>query len=90
MFTRDYLFASDWYADRLKAKQEVDLRLWNRHVNYLEEFLQKSSHAKEAERLGIKERLKRGREEHDRVGSPAYLKTLKGTLGAHPIRPTGK
>lgn len=85
MFTREHLFSSRWYAARLEAKQAVDVRLWSRNVEYLEEFLKKSSHAEEAERLGITERLERGRSELKRVGGGDYLKSLKGTLGAHPI-----
>jgi hypothetical protein len=45
MFTRDYLLASDWYAARLAAKQQVDRALWRRHVEYLNLFLRKTSHA---------------------------------------------
>src|SRR6266566_1537916 len=32
MFTRESLLASDWYAERLRAKQAIDLALWTRHV----------------------------------------------------------
>jgi phosphoenolpyruvate carboxykinase (diphosphate) len=32
MFTREALFASDWYAERLAVKQQRDIALWRRHV----------------------------------------------------------
>ena len=32
LFTREYLMASDWYADRLRAKQARDVALWTRHL----------------------------------------------------------
>src|SRR4051812_13344983 len=32
MFTREALLASDWYAERLRAKQALDVALWTRHL----------------------------------------------------------
>jgi len=85
LFTREYLLASDWYAARLQAKLSIDRQLWRRHVNYLERFLRKASHAEEAERLGIADRLNRARKRLEEVESPAGLEKLSGTLGAEPI-----
>ena len=61
LFTRENLLASDWYAARLAAKQKVDRTLWKRHVEYLNAFLRKPSHADVAENLGIAERLTQAR-----------------------------
>jgi hypothetical protein len=33
MFTRESLLASEWYAERLRAKQAIDVALWTRHVD---------------------------------------------------------
>ncbi len=85
LFTRESLLASDWYATRLKAKQTIDQQLWLRHVRHLERFLKKASHAEEAVRLGINERLQRARKTLAAVESPAHLEQLRGTLGAEPI-----
>jgi len=85
MFTREHLLASDWYAARLRAKQAVDRKLWQRHVAYLEKFLKRASHADEAARLGIPERLLRARQQLERVDAPDYVHALSGTLGAEPI-----
>ncbi len=85
LFTREYLLASDWYAARLAAKQNVDRRLWKRHVEYLNAFLRKPSHEDVAVNLGITERLTRARKMLEEVESPDYLKRLSGTLGAEPI-----
>jgi phosphoenolpyruvate carboxykinase (diphosphate) len=38
MFTREALLASDWYAERLRTKQQRDIALWQRHVRALEDF----------------------------------------------------
>jgi hypothetical protein len=85
LFTRENLLASDWYAARLKAKQEVDRKLWRRHADYLHKFLKRGSHADEAARLGIAERWDYARKMLEQIESPEYLEKLKGTLGAEPI-----
>ena len=86
LFTRDYLLASDWYAERLKAKQALDCRLWRNHVVYLEKFLKRESHVEEAERLGIPARLSEARRTLEEVENPAYLDYLQGSLGVEPIQ----
>jgi hypothetical protein len=84
-FTREHLLASDWYAARLKAKQSIDRKLWRRHVDYLDKFAKRASHADEAARLGIAARLERARKTLADVESGGYLESLRGTLGAEPI-----
>jgi hypothetical protein len=85
LFTREYLLASDWYRARLQAKQKIDRQLWRRHVDYLDKFLKKTSHADEATRLNIPGRLTHARKTLDHVDSAAYLEELRGTIGAEPI-----
>ncbi|MGO8674232.1 MAG: hypothetical protein ACLQVX_00025 [Limisphaerales bacterium] len=85
LFRREELLASDWYAARLAAKQRIDRRLWQRHLEYLDRFLKKTSHADEAARLGIADRLTHARAALKRAEAPAYLEELRGTLGAEPI-----
>jgi len=85
MFTREALLSSDWYAARLAAKQKIDRQLWRRHVEYLDRFLKRASHADEAARLGIANRLSRVKKTLEQVESPAYPETLRGTIGAEPI-----
>ncbi len=85
LFTRESLLASGWYTARLEAKQRIDRRLWRRHVDYLDKFLKRTSHAEEASRLGIAERLKQARKTLEDVELPAYLEKLRGTTGVEPI-----
>jgi hypothetical protein len=87
LFSRESLLASDWYAARLAAKQKVDRNLWSRHIDYLNKFLKRQSHADEAERLGIAARLAQAKKTAEQVDSPAYLDSLRGTIGAEPIEP---
>jgi hypothetical protein len=88
LFTRDYLMKSDWYLARLKTKQAIDVALWQRHLNYLNEFLGKPAYRNECIRLGITHRKNWVQAELIRATSPAYLELLQGTLGADPsLRP---
>jgi hypothetical protein len=86
MFTREYLVESDWYAQRLAAKQRIDAHVWQRHVEALEAFLQRPGYADEAERLNIRATLARAKEALTEVQSAEYLARLQGSLGAHPLQ----
>jgi hypothetical protein len=54
-------------------------------VEYLDKFQKRPSHAEEAVRLKINERLIRVRQTLEEVESTDYLEQLSGTLGAEPI-----
>jgi len=85
LFTRESMLASDWYAERLKARQTVDIRLWDRHVRSLKAFAAKANYAEEAERLGVSERLTRAQQALELVRSADYPKQLRGTIGVQPL-----
>jgi hypothetical protein len=85
LFTRESLLAADWYAARLKAKQAVDIRLWRRHVEYLNHFFRKPTHEDVAGQLNIADRLTHARKMLEEVESPAHLENLFQTLGAEPV-----
>jgi hypothetical protein len=59
MFTRDYLLASDWYQQRLRTRQQREQTLWQRHVNYLTDFIKDRTHADDNAPLGLESRLQR-------------------------------
>ena len=63
----------------------MDRGLWQRHVEYLDKFLKRASHADEAARLGIAGKLERARKMREETDSPEYLKQLSGTIGAETI-----
>jgi len=79
------LLASDWYAARLRAKQVADVALWARHVKTLEAFVADGANASTATGLGLAGRLAAARTEAERVTTPAYLASLRGTLGRQPL-----
>jgi phosphoenolpyruvate carboxykinase (diphosphate) len=85
LFTRESLLTSDWYAQRLAAKQKADIALWERHVHSLEFVLDQPTHADVASRLQLKERLPHARTELARVATDAYRQSLIGTIGRQPL-----
>lgn len=85
LFTRESMLQSDWYEARLKSQQHADIRNWQRHVEYLEQFLVKPTHMEVAKRLGIEARLTAAKEALSRAGEPSYQKSLVGTLGRQPL-----
>jgi hypothetical protein len=87
LFTRESVLASDWYRARLRAKQGVDARLWERHVDYLEKFLGNASYAGVAGRLGITDRLAKARAKLAEVHSAGYVDHLVGMTGVEAAIP---
>ncbi|CAK0778616.1 PPi-type phosphoenolpyruvate carboxykinase [Gammaproteobacteria bacterium] len=87
LFTRESLIASAWYQERLEVKQARDIHLWQRHIAYLEAFLARRSHQDVAEQLAITDRLQHARATLERLSGDAYLQSLRGTIGADPMRP---
>jgi hypothetical protein len=84
LFDREAMLASDWYAERLRVKQERDIALWKRHVASLEHF-RSSEPAGRAGDLDLGERFQYAQNELARVSSAGYLSELRGTIGADPF-----
>ncbi len=85
LFTRERLLASDWYAARLKAKQAADVALWTRHVRTLAAHVADPANAAAVAQLNLSARLAAAKAEAARVATPAYLESLRGTLGRQPL-----
>jgi hypothetical protein len=82
LFTLEALLASDWYADRLRRRQQREQELWQRHVQALETFQNSTEYAEEKIQMKINDRLESARQQLSRVLAPEYLAELHGTLGA--------
>ena len=82
MFTREYLMASDWYRERLRAKQTRDIALWTRHVRTIEEFRDSGA---AFEGFNLDSRLADSRKQLARVSAPEHFGELEGTIGADPF-----
>ena len=85
MFTREALLSSEWYKKRLQVKQEHDIALWQRHIDYLTGFLERESHSEVVSRLNISEKLNTAQEKLKQASDSTYLDELHGTLGADPM-----
>lgn len=84
MFTQEALLASDWYGGRLDAKVRVDRELWNRHMEYLTEFMAKPNYGTQLERLGISERIQSVRKRLEEIEMPEYRENMIGMIGTDP------
>jgi hypothetical protein len=84
LFSREELLTSDWYEDRLKAKQTIEIKRWRKQVAYLEKFLARPTYAGEAARLGVRDRLSEARVRLEQVKGRDFLENLRGTIGAEP------
>lgn len=89
LFTRDHLMQSDWYDERLKTKQQLEMALWDRHIDYLKAFLAKTSYKEEAQRLQLTERLEEAKANRADVAKKDYLDFLNGTIGVQPLKVFG-
>ncbi len=86
LFSRENMLVSDWYLKRLKSKQQRDIKLWQRHIEYLSTFLERESHADEARRLKLVNQLSIAEAKLTHISSDTYLQALGGTLGADPMQ----
>ena len=84
LFTRESLLKSDWYQKRLLARQEREVALLNRHLEYLEAFAVHPGYDREVTRLYIPERREWVEKQLAHISSPAYLEELSGMIGAQP------
>ena len=85
LFTCKHLLESEWYQERLKSQQAQDIQSWKAHVDYLESFLEKTSHSVVAERLNIQSRLESAKEKLVQVNSEEHLNSLVGSIGRQSI-----
>jgi hypothetical protein len=82
MFTRAALMKSDWYRERLAARQERDIALWSRHVRSLNEFAANPHNSDVRQRMNLAEREKMAAEQLKHAQSDEYIESLIGTIGA--------
>ncbi len=84
LFDRDVMLQSEWYQARVKAKQAVDRKLWQRHVEYLSDYCNRTTHKTVIARLKLDERLKDAKERLAFCESDGYLSRINGSLGVDP------
>lgn len=86
LFTPESLLKSQWYQDRLVARQEREVALLKRHLEYLDQFTVHPGYDREVKRLKVAERRKWIEDQLAHVSSPDYLQALVGMIGAEPAK----
>ncbi len=84
LFTQESLLKSDWYQERLVARQKQEIALLERHLVYLDQFVQEPGYLRESKRLNISGRREWVEQQLAHVSSAEYLKELVGTIGTQP------
>lgn len=85
MFTREYLLNSDWYNDRLKRKQNHDVELLKKDIDYLKGALRETNNLDFEFKNDLKQKLRNAEESLHHFESENYLKELIGTIGLDPL-----
>jgi hypothetical protein len=81
MFTLENVLTSDWYHERLVNKQLGDVTLWQNHLKYLQNYLNKWLNLEPKETQKIRERIELTEKNIKKFQSADYLKSLKGCIG---------
>lgn len=82
LFTYDYVINSDWYQERLKLKQSIDIEYTNRFINYINDYLANPKNVEVNKELKLEKRLEKAQKHLKYYESDKYLKDLNGTIGA--------
>jgi len=85
MFTQEALFESPWYRQRLSTRQRVEVELWKRHNDYLQQFAADPRNTEVAQRMQLAQRQQHAANCLKHVQSAQYARKLIGTLGADSL-----
>jgi hypothetical protein len=85
MFTRDSVLASDWYAQRLDAKQAAASARADAGLAAIEKFVSTPGNEEPTARLGMPERVEAARVAAQQLASAEYRDQLVGTVGSTPL-----
>jgi phosphoenolpyruvate carboxykinase (diphosphate) len=85
MFTREAILASDWYAQRLDAKQAAASARANAGSAAIEKFVSTPGNEEPTARLDMPARVEAARVEAQRLASPEFREQLVGTAGNTPL-----
>ena len=85
MFERDNVLASSWYQRRLLQQQRADVRLNDRFMRYVNEFMRDEGRVHEATRTGMNfDNLVASMERRQQyLASSQYVHDLEGSIGLH-------
>jgi hypothetical protein len=84
-FTREAVLASDWYAERLDAKQAAASQRAQAGLAAIEKFVATPGNEEPNARLGMPARVAAARTEVERFAAPQFRAGLVGTVGSTPL-----
>ena len=84
-FDRDVVINSDWYKERLKRKQQIDIDFNKKQIAYIESFMAEKRNSDWSEDLSLEQRLEKAKKNLAQVKTAEYLESLIGTIGADPL-----
>jgi hypothetical protein len=84
LFTRKCLLTSDWYQQRLALKQQLDVQLGHKHVDYLRHRL--NIVTEPDEKTNLEKQIVTAKDKLQFLESADYLSSLQGTIGADWLR----
>ena len=85
MFTRESVLASDWYAERLDAKQAAASARADAGLTAIEKFVSTPGNEEPTARLDMPARVEAARVEAQRLAGPEFREQLVGTAGSTPL-----
>jgi hypothetical protein len=85
LFRKETIVSSDWYIDRLKNKQRIDINLISRKIKNLEVFIGNPLNASVIKEFHYDQRLEAAKGTLRYYESDEYLEALNGALGASTI-----
>ena len=77
--------ASDWYAERLEAKQAAASARAEAGLAAIEKFVSTPGNEEPTARLGMPARVAAARAEAERLSGPQFAEQLVGTAGSTPL-----
>ncbi len=81
LFTKEFVLNSDFYKARLKAKQQKDISLTEKHILNLNKFISNEKYSDVIQNLKIENKLRETKKELDYFKSEDYYNSLIGTIG---------
>lgn len=86
LFSPDSVLASKWYQERLKEKQRIDTKFFQKQLKYIDEFMQQKHNQNNMDEMNLKERRAFVAKQLKYLKTKTYLKNLQGTIGAQKYR----
>lgn len=85
LFRKDVVLTSDWYLERLKNKQQIDVARVQKVIDNLNAFMINPMNKSIIKVFEYDKKLEEAKRLKAHYATEAYLKSLHGTLGAEPI-----